>query len=220
MCVVPGRYAWRVYVDCLVLSAAGGCLLDALALGAYAALRDATIPKLRLVQGEMPGELDVELDDDPSAVFPFPCEGVPVAVTFTQVGGNAVVDASQTEEGCADSTITLAINRKGAVCSVSTGGAAGLAPQALHAAVEASKQIAPALFARADGALARIADKGRKGDLASSGFDSTGGMDALALAMQLSGLGGESLGDVGTTLISRRGASAGEGASAKTKPVR
>lgn len=212
LCVVPGRYAWRVYVDCLVLSASGGCLLDALALGAYAALRDATLPKLRLVAGEAPGELDVELDDDPAAVAPFPCDGVPVAVTFTQIGGHAVVDASQPEEGCADSTVTLGVNRRGAVVSVATGGAGGLPPQALHAAVEAARAVAPALFERADGALARLAQRGRKGDLAAGGLDAAGGMDALALATaQLSGLGGEALRDVGTALISRRGGGAGAG---------
>lgn len=39
LCVAPGSHVWRLHVDALVLTA-GGCLLDALSLCAYAALAD------------------------------------------------------------------------------------------------------------------------------------------------------------------------------------
>jgi hypothetical protein len=216
LCVIPGKYAWRVHVDCLVLSCGGG-LLDALALAAYAALADARIPRLRLVPtGEAPGEMDVELiDDEPGAEFPFPAGGVPVALTFTQVGGHSVVDATDAEEACADSAVTLAINRSGHVVSLqATGGSSGLPPQTLHAALEAGRTLAPALFARADAALARLRERGRKGDLASATVDAAGGLGALSALLAGGGgggLGASSLEDVGTTLISRLNLAAGGG---------
>ena len=111
LCVVPGRFCWRVFVDCLVLEA-GGSLLDALVLAACVALRDATFPKLRLVPGELPGDMDVELDDDEDAAASrrFPADALPVCLTFTQLAGASIVDASAAEEAVADNSVSVAVN--------------------------------------------------------------------------------------------------------------
>ena len=110
LCVIPQRYCWRVFVDCVVLEA-GGSLLDALVLAATVALRSTRFPKLRLVQGEFPGDMDVELDDDEAASQQFAVEPLPVCLTFTQLAGASIVDASAEEEAVADSSVTIAINR-------------------------------------------------------------------------------------------------------------
>jgi hypothetical protein len=56
------------------------------ALAVYAALLDARLPRLHLVAGETPADVEVEVDDDPLASVPFPgAEGIPVCVTFLQV---------------------------------------------------------------------------------------------------------------------------------------
>ena len=46
LCVAEGSHVWRLHVDGLVLTG-GGCLLDALSLGAYAALADTWYARVR-----------------------------------------------------------------------------------------------------------------------------------------------------------------------------
>ena len=84
LCIAPGRHCWAVYVDVLVLES-GGSLLDTMALAVYAALLDTRLPKLRLVTGANPNEVEVDVDEDPTASMPFPgADGIPVCVTFLQ----------------------------------------------------------------------------------------------------------------------------------------
>lgn len=97
--------------------------------------------------------VDVDLDADPSAFVPFPWETLPLAVTFTQVGGMAVVDATQDEEAVADARVCVGVTRGGSVCGMETDGAAGLGVGTLHAALEAARRVAPLLFERLDAAI-------------------------------------------------------------------
>lgn len=85
LCIAPGRHCWAIYVDVLVLES-GGSLLDTMALAVFAALLDTRLPRLRLITGETPEDVEVEVEEDPSATEPFPgAEGIPVCVTFLQV---------------------------------------------------------------------------------------------------------------------------------------
>jgi exosome complex component RRP42 len=164
LCVLRGRQAWSVFVD-LVVVEAGGALLDACCLAAHAALRDARLPRLRLVPGEAAGEFDVELDDNPLASEPFPAGDLPVSVAFSLVGGLNVVDADVAEEACASARTVVAVNRRGRVCAIESSGPGGTAPAALHAAAEAAKALAEDLFARVDRAIAeRDAESGGGGE--------------------------------------------------------
>ena len=94
LCIAPGRHCWAVYVDVLVLES-GGSLLDTMALAVYAALLDTRLPRIHLVAGEAPGDVGVEVDEDPAASSAFPgAAGIPVCVTFLQVPSLGVaVDA-------------------------------------------------------------------------------------------------------------------------------
>lgn len=150
--ILKGKHSWNVFVDIVVFDT-GGSLVDACTLAAAAALQDTKIPKIKLVKGESEGEFDIELDDDPSAHIRFPANDVPIGLTFVQIGRDFVVDADNDEEACSQSKTTVAINRRGNICALSTNGGSGIAPQALHSAVEASKRIASALFERIDRAL-------------------------------------------------------------------
>jgi exosome complex component RRP42 len=164
LCVLRGRQAWSVFVDLVVLEAGGGALLDACCLAAHAALRDARLPRLRLVPGEAAGEFDVELDDNPLASDPFPAGDLPVSVAFTLVGGLNVVDADAAEEACASARTVVAVNRRGRICALECSGAGGTAPGALHAAAEAAKALAEDLFARVDRAVAERAARAARAE--------------------------------------------------------
>ncbi len=156
-----------------------------------------------------PSSFDIELDDDPAAAVPFPAEDVPVVLTLTQLGGRdddndaggggggggvVVVDADALEEAAASGAAVVAVNRRGHVCALSADGPAGLRPAALHAAVEAARGMAPALFRKVDAAL--------EGAGAGAGGGGEGAGGGSAAASRRGGfVPGSLLADVGTTVI-------------------
>jgi len=180
LCVVRGKYVWRVYVDLTVLDC-GGSLTDLLLVAAYAALADAKLPKLITLPGEVEGDFDIAVDEDPLASVPFPIDGVPVGLTFHMVAGLPIADARLEEEAVADACILVATNRcggshvrgcfrtrpnttatlspppprrSGQVCCVSSTGPAGIQPAALQAAIDGAVARSPQLFAAVDAACA------------------------------------------------------------------
>jgi hypothetical protein len=82
-----------------------------------------------------------------------------------------------------------------------TDGATGIAPAAMHAAVEAARRLAPTLYAGADAAVAAATKTAARGgsDLLRRG---AAGMQLGATADAGSVLNAASLGDLGTQLIS------------------
>jgi len=152
LCIVPGRHAWKAFVDLIVIEA-GGSLLDACVIAAHAALRDTHLPKLRLVKGAEEGVIEIEMNDDIYAFDSFPSEGVPIALTFTQLAGFSVVDADAAEDSCASARSTFAITRSGKVCSIEASGPVGVTPELLHKTSEAAKILAKGFFARIDKAI-------------------------------------------------------------------
>jgi exosome complex component RRP42 len=188
LCVLKGKHVWAVYVD-LIVTQAGGSLLDACVLAAAAALHDTRMPKLHLLQGEGEGDFDIELDDDPATAVPFPAAALPITVTFSRVGAHFVVDPDVAEEACATGRVLVSVNRRGNVCAVQADGSAGIEPATLQAAVQAARDIAPSLFSKVDAAVA------------SSG--TAVGDGAVGVAPE-GGYLSSLLGDVGTTVIDSR----------------
>ena len=153
--ILPGKYAWRIYVDVLVLGD-GGSLVDTACAAAVAALTDTRLPRLRLFRGEADGDWDLEVDDDPHAGTAIPgIASAPLAVTFTQVGGCSIVDASCSEEECAQSRAVLGVTRAGRVVYMRADGRAGVEPAHLLECARVGERVAPVLFDRIDAALAQ-----------------------------------------------------------------
>ena len=238
LCIVPGKFCWNLFVDALVLDT-GGSVVDSLVLATYAALRDTLIPRLRIVTGETPDDVEVEIDDDPSACVAFATDGVPVTVTFVQVAGASLVDAREEEEACAESVVVASVNRcvamacllvcatlsaaylchrftenaacasltcrRGNVCSVTAGGAAGVSPAALHATIEAARELAPALFARVDAAVT-AASVSKAATAAGRGRESRDAIDVEVDGVGSAGgahLRSELLAEVGVSVVGR-----------------
>ena len=153
LCILKGKFVWRVFVDILVLDT-GGNLVDTAVIAALAALADTKLPKLRLYRGETEQDWDLEVEDDPFAFTRLPgVQKLPLAITFTQAGKHSIVDALPEEEACADSRVIVAVSRAGSIVSVVSDGASGVDPSSLHACLEAAERIAPVLFARIDKSL-------------------------------------------------------------------
>ena len=160
LCIVAGQHSWHVAIDVVVLRD-GGSSLDAAAIAAVAALRDARLPVLRLLRGEAEGAWELELDEDPLAWQPLPgIATLPLTVSFTQLRGASVVDALPEEEAAADSRVVIAATRAGAVVAARATGRAGVTPDCLQACLRAAERVAPALFSLLDGAMAEDAAEG------------------------------------------------------------
>lgn len=212
LCIMKRKYCWRVYVDVLVLDN-GGNLVDTAVVAALAALADTKLPKVRLYEGETKEDWDLELDDDPFAFARLPgAAALPLAITFTQVGGHSVVDALLDEEACADSRVIVAVNRAGAVVSVQSEGPSGVTPPTLQACLQAAERIAPVLFGRIDRAIAASSAASAMAAASLGGDDDDGLAAASGAAAGGAGAGSTAAGRskarhaAGTSLLSDRSA--------------
>lgn len=124
LALVPGRHVWIVSVDALVLDSDGN-LFDAVTLGAKAALDNTTVPQLRILTAEDgSGDVEFELEQDGSQSSAFNGSGVPLSVSWVQVGNHWCVDPSIREELCMSSRVSFAIQESSsAVLRVDSGGA-------------------------------------------------------------------------------------------------
>jgi exosome complex component RRP42 len=110
LCITPGEEVWMVNVDVHVLDHDGN-LLDAVALGAIAALLNAQIPKYedgKVINEEKTGKL--------------PVVDVPIAITTVKISNKLLLDTNLEEEHNIDARITITTNKKGNICSIQKGG--------------------------------------------------------------------------------------------------
>ena len=165
LCIIPGKFCWVVYVDILVLQAAGS-LLDAASFAAYVALNKTKIPKVVPVAGEIGGpDDDFEVDSDPARAVPLPgARGLPLCLSLHKIGDSFVIDASLEEEACTDATLVVAVNRSGRLCAISKGGNGTIPERHLRGAAQCATTAAKGVFDALEDALAV---KGKGGGCAS-----------------------------------------------------
>ncbi len=144
--VVPGKVAWCVCVDLVVLGSDGN-LEDLCSLAVYAALADARLPKTSLVEAE--GGADFAVEPEMSSAVPLAAElllALPLRVTLFQVGALMVADASEQEEHVAACALSVLVNRRGQLCSTHIDKAGRLPLTALAGHLGHASQIARELF--------------------------------------------------------------------------
>ena len=99
--IVAGKTCWVLHVDALLLDL-GGAAIDAISVGVKAALADARIPRVELVQGDDPGdEPEYEVDDDPEAATRLDVARLPLTLSVCRLGSACVLDPTAEEEECA-----------------------------------------------------------------------------------------------------------------------
>jgi len=152
LCIIPGQTCWVLYVDALVLNSAGS-LLDAIALCTKAALSNTLVPKTTVVEGKVDGTKDFEVNDDIYETIPFNHENVGLAVSLTKVGNWFIVDASEEEESCMATRITVCIDKTGNICGMSKAGPGAVAPAALGEMLHSAVAIGKDLHERLEAAL-------------------------------------------------------------------
>lgn len=112
LCVVPGLFVWEVHVDVLVLTS-GGNLLDSVSLALCAALSEALLPNVEVVEAMEEGELvQLKVDNRPEVGTPFPLRRLPLCVTVAQLQGRFLLDVTLEEELCADAMLCVVVDAK------------------------------------------------------------------------------------------------------------
>lgn len=110
--IEEGEKAWFVMIDACTLNASGN-LIDAAAIGAIAALKDARFPAYDGVSIDYRGEKTEE---------GLPLVKVPIPVTVCKIADKFIVDPSEEEEKAIDARLTVASLANGKVCAMQKGG--------------------------------------------------------------------------------------------------
>ena len=167
LCVLPGKTAWHVYVDALVLNDGGGALA-VISAAARAALASTRLPRVEVTMGEGggdgddDGEPEIEVGDEESGA-PLDVSAVPVVVTVARVGARCAVDPTAEEEAAAQALLHVAVGAAGRVAGASKAGGGGVAPALLGEMLEAARRVGPEVVRAIDAFVAGGGGGGKRG---------------------------------------------------------
>lgn len=113
LCVEEGEKAWFVTVDVCSINDDGN-LLDASALAAIAALKDAKFPEYDEKTGVINYKKHLKKG--------LPISKEPIAVTVFKIGEHLILDPTEDEEACYDARLTITTLANGKACSLQKGG--------------------------------------------------------------------------------------------------
>ena len=111
LCLVEGEKVWSVSIDICTINSAGN-LLDASALAAMAALRDAKFPSY---DGKA-------VDYRKLTSQKLPLLRTPISVTVVKIGDYFLVDPTIEEEKVIDARLTVAVTEDNKICAMQKGG--------------------------------------------------------------------------------------------------
>lgn len=140
LCIQPGKYAWKLFVDCLVFAADGG-QADAIACGVRAALKQVKLPTVLV---EASGE-STSISLDPSKCTTLETRSIPVLVTMASIEGVLMVDPTRDELLTADFILAVAVDAESRISAVQTVHGK-LAPSLLLEAISVAQQMASAFY--------------------------------------------------------------------------
>mmetsp|Transcript_14486 Transcript_14486/g.23480 ORF Transcript_14486/g.23480 Transcript_14486/m.23480 type:complete len:227 (+) Transcript_14486:21-701(+) len=115
--VITDKFMWTINLDVVVLGTDGN-LPDLISLAAYAALSDARMPAIEVLDGES-GNKDFQVDSDPQGAKPLPrelLENMPIRISLYRVAKSMIVDVSEEEDICSELAMSVLVNRHGAIC--------------------------------------------------------------------------------------------------------
>jgi len=113
MCIKPKEKVWIVFIDVYPLND-GGNLLDAAALGAIVALKNAVFP-------EYDAKEDMVKHKELSKKK-LPLNKTPILCTFGKLNGSLIVDPTSREEVCLDARLSISTTTDGHVAAMQKGG--------------------------------------------------------------------------------------------------
>lgn len=113
LCITPKEKVWVLFIDVYPLNDDGN-LLDAAALGAIAALKNAVMPRYDEDEEKV---LFEELTKEK-----LPMEQTPILITFAKMNGTIFVDSSKREENMADTRLSIATLENETMSAMQKGG--------------------------------------------------------------------------------------------------
>ena len=111
LCITEGEKAWMIIIDICSINNEGN-LLDASALAALAALRNAVYPKYE----------DGKLDYKEKTKDKLEIDDLPITVTVIKIGSKFIVDPDLDEEKAIDARLSVASLSDGTLCALQKGG--------------------------------------------------------------------------------------------------
>jgi exosome complex component RRP42 len=115
LCIRKGELVWNIIIDIYPMNDDGN-LIDASALAAVAALRNAVFPKL--VEDKVQwGEFTENK---------VPLKFIPLTLTVSKIGKHLILDVNKEEEEAVETRLSVSVSEKGNVHAMQKGGEAGL----------------------------------------------------------------------------------------------
>lgn len=164
LCVMPARFAWRLFVDVMVLQNEGN-IADAVSFAVWAALQTTRLPRLVGVEAQAGHQDDFTLDSSPENAVLVDAQKVPILITLVGVGGGFILDPNREEEACGSCRLAVAVNACGQYCGAKQMGSLELEPLRIRGLFSCAKAAALSLFGGFEEAKARFGiDTQGKGD--------------------------------------------------------
>ena len=132
LCIKKGEKVWTVFIDIYSINADGN-LIDASALGAIIALKNAKIPKYdekkeKVLYGDLTKK-NIPLSKD-----------IPVSITIHKVGDNLIIDPTREEEDISEARVTIG-SSDGIISSIQKGKAVGLDLKEFYDMLDLSEKV-------------------------------------------------------------------------------
>jgi exosome complex component RRP42 len=129
MCIAPKEKVWIVFVDVYPVNDAGN-LLDAGALGAMVALKNAVFPEYDAKEEEVKHKILTKKK--------LPMNKVPILCTFGKLDGSLILDATDREEQCLDVRLSISTTEDGHVAAMQKGNVGTLTDKEIGTLVDAA----------------------------------------------------------------------------------
>jgi len=145
LCVMKGRFCWRLYAD-VFISNDDGNLLDVASYALWIALNRTKLPRLKAVAAQAGFQDDFFLDSEPTSTITLKVDQVPIFITFNHIGNHFIIDATKHEENCRTGLVSIAVNPSGNFCGTYQDGRVTCNQQALIELMGHAQSSAFALF--------------------------------------------------------------------------
>lgn len=133
-------YSWKIYIDVLILKAAGGVYESAM-LGIEKCLENITFPALIVTPGESVNELHFDIDESKKAEHIIKEEKIPKLYTFSAYQDKLIIDPTPSEVTSVQSLIVIGAAKDGSMLGLNHFGEAGLRESLLGQLTEVIKTL-------------------------------------------------------------------------------
>lgn len=157
--IVPNQYCWKLNVDILILSCSGN-VVDVCSMAIYSALQTTYLPSVAILQSvdsstdimakaiRKSTDAQLEIDGDLSkATLPPGADQCPIVVTLCRMGkSHWMVDATNDEEACVASKVSVSVDCSGNICGVQKSGEGGLPFKSMKTLTESAGALGKTLL--------------------------------------------------------------------------